>query len=72
MPLWQQCRQHVTLSGAAASGIGRFAHKDRDPILRAGYERLGARLVSGRFVKHGVPFERAVDNTPGEQFAPVA
>jgi NitT/TauT family transport system substrate-binding protein len=36
----------------------------RDPILpRAGYDRLKAGLVSGHFVKAGVPFEEAVDNS---------
>jgi NitT/TauT family transport system substrate-binding protein len=40
----------------------------RNPILpRAGYERLRAGLVSGRFIKEGVPFEAAVDNTLAEE-----
>ena len=53
----------VTLSGAAA------VRDAADDPARAGFERLGARFVSGRFVKHSVPFERAFDNTLGEQFA---
>ncbi len=60
----------MTLSGAAASGIGRLAHKDRDPILpRAGYERLAAGLVSGRFVERSASVERAVDNSLAEEAA---
>ena len=40
----------------------------RDPILpRAGYDRLKAGLVSGHFVKHGAPFEQAVDNSLAEE-----
>lgn len=36
----------------------------RNPILpRAGYDRLRAGLVSGRFVTSGAPFEVAVDNS---------
>jgi hypothetical protein len=31
--------------------------------LCAGYGRLRAGLVSGRFVKEGAPFEQAVDNS---------
>jgi NitT/TauT family transport system substrate-binding protein len=40
----------------------------RNPILpRAGYDRLRAGLVSGGFIKEGVPFETAVDNTLAEE-----
>ena len=40
----------------------------RNPILpRVGYDRLKAGLVSGRFVKQGVPFEQAVDNSLAEE-----
>jgi NitT/TauT family transport system substrate-binding protein len=40
----------------------------RNPILpRAGYDRLKASLVSGRFVKQGAPFEQAVDNSLAEE-----
>ncbi len=40
----------------------------RDPIMpRAGYERLQAGLVSGRFVKVGAPFEGAVDNSLADE-----
>ena len=36
----------------------------KNPILpRAGYDRLRAGLVSGRFVKDGAAFELAVDNS---------
>jgi NitT/TauT family transport system substrate-binding protein len=39
-----------------------------NPILpRAGYERLRAGLISGRFVKQAAPFEQAVDNTLAEE-----
>jgi NitT/TauT family transport system substrate-binding protein len=39
-----------------------------NPILpRAGYDRLAAGLVSGGFVRHAVPFERAVDNSLAEE-----
>jgi NitT/TauT family transport system substrate-binding protein len=40
----------------------------RNPILlRAGYERLRAGLISARFVKQAAPFEQAVDNTLAEE-----
>jgi NitT/TauT family transport system substrate-binding protein len=40
----------------------------RNPILpRAGYDRLRAGLVSGRFIKEGASFEAAVDNTLAEE-----
>src|SRR5271166_4789600 len=40
----------------------------RNPILpRAGYDRLKAGLISGHFVKQGVPFEQAVDNSLAEE-----
>ena len=40
----------------------------RNPILpRNGYDRLKAGLVSGGFVKAGVPFEQAVDNSLAEE-----
>src|SRR5271166_2767263 len=40
----------------------------RNPILpRSGYDRLKAGLLSGRFVKEGVPFEQAVDNSLAEE-----
>jgi NitT/TauT family transport system substrate-binding protein len=40
----------------------------RNPILsRAGYDRLKAGLVSGRFVRQGAPFEEAVDNSLAEE-----
>ena len=40
----------------------------RNPILpRAGYDRLKAGLVSGRFVSKGAPFEEAVDNSLAEE-----
>ena len=40
----------------------------RNPILpRAGYDRLKAGLVSGRFVREGAPFESAVDNSLAEE-----
>jgi NitT/TauT family transport system substrate-binding protein len=40
----------------------------RNPILpRAGYDRLKAGLVSGRFVRAGAPFEEAVDNSLAEE-----
>jgi NitT/TauT family transport system substrate-binding protein len=40
----------------------------RNPILpAAGYDRLRAGLVSGRFVKAGAPFEQAVDNSLAEE-----
>jgi NitT/TauT family transport system substrate-binding protein len=40
----------------------------RNPILpRAGYERLRASLLSGRFVKQATPFAQAVDNTLAEE-----
>lgn len=39
----------------------------RNPILpRAGYERLKAGLISGRFVERGARFEQAVDNSLAE------
>src|SRR6516162_7973398 len=45
--------------------LGVWGH---NPILpRAGYDRLKAGLVSGRFVKKGVPFEQAVDNSLAEE-----
>ena len=40
----------------------------RNPIVpRAGYDRLKAGLVSGRFVREGAPFEEAVDNSLAEE-----
>jgi NitT/TauT family transport system substrate-binding protein len=40
----------------------------RNPVLpRAGYDRLAAGLVSGRFVRRAVPFESAVDNGLAEE-----
>jgi NitT/TauT family transport system substrate-binding protein len=40
----------------------------RNPILpRAGYDRLRASLLSGRFVKEAAPFEQAVDNSLAEE-----
>jgi len=40
----------------------------RNPILpRVGYDRLKAGLVSGRFVKQGVPFEQVLDNSLAEE-----
>lgn len=40
----------------------------RNPIVpRAGYDRLKAGLVSGRFIEKGVPFGLAVDNSLAEE-----
>jgi NitT/TauT family transport system substrate-binding protein len=40
----------------------------RNPILpRAGYDRLKAGLVSGRFVREGASFAKAVDNSLAEE-----
>lgn len=40
----------------------------RNPVLpRAGYQRLAAGLVSGRFVGRAVPFETAVDNSLADE-----
>ena len=45
--------------------LGIWGH---NPILpRAGYDRLKAGLVSGRFVRQGAPFEQAVDNSLAEE-----
>ena len=55
------------LRGAVARyrALGVWGH---NPLLpRAGYDRLKAGLVSGRFVKQGVPFEQAVDNSLAEE-----
>ena len=45
--------------------LGIWGH---NPMLpRAGYDRLKAGLVSGRFVRQGAPFEQAVDNSLAEE-----
>jgi NitT/TauT family transport system substrate-binding protein len=53
---------------AAVDRYRALAIWGRNPILpRAGYDRLRAGLVSGGFIKEGVPFEAAVDNTLAEE-----
>ena len=57
-----------TLLRAAVARYQALGIWGRDPILpRTGYDRLKAGLVSGHFVKHGAPFEQAVDNSLAEE-----
>jgi NitT/TauT family transport system substrate-binding protein len=57
-----------TLLRAAVARYQTLGVWGRNPILpRAGYDRLKAGLVSGRFVKQGAPFEQAVDNSIAEE-----
>jgi NitT/TauT family transport system substrate-binding protein len=55
------------LRGAVAryKALGIWGHNPTLP--RAGYDRLKAGLVSGRFVRAGAPFEAAVDNSLAEE-----
>ena len=57
-----------TLLRAAVARYRALGIWGRNPILpRAGYDRLKAGLVSGRFVREGAPFEAAVDNSLAEE-----
>src|SRR6516225_8566858 len=57
-----------TLLRAAVARYRALGIWGRNPILpRAGYDRLKAGLVSGRFVGEGAPFEAAVDNSLAEE-----
>jgi NitT/TauT family transport system substrate-binding protein len=56
------------LLGASIARYQALGIWGRNPILpRAGYERLRAGLISGRFVKTAAPFEQAVDNSLAEE-----
>jgi NitT/TauT family transport system substrate-binding protein len=57
-----------TLLRAAVARYHALGIWGHNPILpRAGYDRLKAGLVSGHFVRQGVPFEEAVDNSLAEE-----
>ena len=57
-----------TLLRAAVARYHALGIWGHNPILpRDGYDRLKAGLVSGHFVRQGVPFEEAVDNSLAEE-----
>jgi len=62
-PSVPQALLHTSIARYRALGIW-----GGNPILpRAGYERLGASLLSARFVKEAAPFEQAVDNSLADE-----